>query len=99
MSFLFQRSDSPYPHPHPTISYIILTKKRVLLASMTKKTHDPVDDQFLNVQKAALFLDVSAHTIRRWAQMNTLKGVKIGTRGDWRFTKHNLLQMIKNGDT
>jgi predicted site-specific integrase-resolvase len=41
------------------------------------------------------FLDVNPYTIRRWAQLGRLKDVKIGSHGDWRFTKDNLLQMIK----
>jgi excisionase family DNA binding protein len=61
---------------------------------MNKKLEEQVDGQLLNVQKAASFLDVSANTIRRWAQLNKLNGVKIGSRGDWRFTKNDLLQMV-----
>lgn len=61
---------------------------------MNKKQLVQVGEQLLNIQKAASFLDVSANTIRRWAQLGNLKGVKIGPRGDWRFTKNNLLQMI-----
>ncbi len=62
---------------------------------MDKKQHEQTIGQLLNVQKAASFLDVSANTIRRWAQLGRLKGVKIGSRGDWRFTKDDLLQMIR----
>lgn len=62
---------------------------------MNKKQQYQSDEQLLNVQKAASFLDVSANTIRRWAQLKKLKGVKIGSRGDWRFTKNDLLQMIR----
>ena len=62
---------------------------------MNKKQPVPQDDQLLNVQKAASFLDVSVNTIRRWAQLNKLNGVKIGSRGDWRFTKNNLLLMVR----
>lgn len=62
---------------------------------MNKKQPVQLDEQLLNVQKAASFLDVSTNTIRRWAQLGKLKGVKIGSRGDWRFTKNNLLQMIR----
>ena len=65
---------------------------------MSKKQQVKLSEQLLNVQKAAAFLDVSTNTIRRWAQLGNLKGVKIGTRGDWRFTKNGLLQMIRKGD-
>lgn len=52
------------------------------------------ETQLLNVQKAASFLGVSSATIRQWAQAGKLKGVKIGSRGDWRFTTDELSKMI-----
>jgi len=52
----------------------------------------------LNVHKAATFLGVSVTTIRRWAQQKKLNGVKLGTRGDWRFTKEDLLKMMKGNN-
>lgn len=48
-----------------------------------------------NVQSAAKYLGVSPKTIRRWAQTGCLKGVKIGPRGDWRFTKKQLDELVK----
>ncbi len=51
--------------------------------------------QLLNVQKAAAFLGVSTNTIRLWAQKDKLKGVKVGTRGDWRFSREELSKMIQ----
>lgn len=64
---------------------------------MTKKTQDTLGDKLLNVKNSALFLDVSPGSIRRWAQQGKLQGVKIGSRGDWRFTKKNLLSMTRKG--
>ena len=55
-----------------------------------------IQGQLLNVQKAATFLDVNPNTIRKWAQSAKLQGVKIGSRGDWRFTKGDLLKMVKS---
>lgn len=52
-------------------------------------------DEFLNVQKAAKLLDLSAKTVRRWAQESKIKGFKIGTRGDWRFNRNELLKLLK----
>jgi excisionase family DNA binding protein len=63
---------------------------------MTKKQQDHIDGHFFNVRKASEFLDVNPNTIRKWAQQGKLHGVKIGTRGDWRFTKEDLLKMIKS---
>lgn len=65
---------------------------------MKKKQQNEIDGQLLNVQKAAAFLDVSSNTIRRWAQTKKLRGLKVGTRGDWRFTKVDLLKLVKKND-
>ena len=54
--------------------------------------------ELLNVQQAATFLGVTVSTIRRWAQSNKLVGIKVGTRGDWRFTKNELLKMVRRND-
>lgn len=51
--------------------------------------------QFLSVHDAASFLGVNPGTIRRWAQAKRLKGVKVGIRGDWRFTQEQLSGMIR----
>lgn len=56
-------------------------------------------NELLDVEKAAKFLGISVSTIRRWARKNQLKGLKIGTRGDWRFTKKELLKMVQRNDT
>ncbi len=50
----------------------------------------------LNVQKASIFLGVNVNTIRRWAKSGKLKGIKVGSRGDWRFTKDKLLKLVKS---
>ncbi len=57
------------------------------------------DSQFLNVHKAASFLGVHPNTIRRWAQENKLSGKRIGTRGDWRFTREALQQLMRDNHT
>lgn len=54
------------------------------------------EPQFLNVQKAASFLGVHPHTVRRWANENKLQGKRIGTRGDWRFSREALQNMLRN---
>jgi excisionase family DNA binding protein len=53
---------------------------------------------FFNVAQAAEFLGVNPGTIRRWARSNALTGLKVGIRGDWRFTKNDLLKMVKSND-
>ena len=52
------------------------------------------EEQLLNVQQASQLLGVSLKSIRRWAQQKKIRGLKVGSRGDWRFTKEDLLKMI-----
>lgn len=53
------------------------------------------DIDLLNVQQASRLIGVSPKTIRRWAQTKKVRGLKVSTRGDWRFTKEDLLKMVK----
>src|SRR5215831_4479331 len=55
------------------------------------------DPEFLSVHQAAAFLGVHPNTIRRWANQEQLPAKRIGTRGDWRFTKEALQQLMWNG--
>lgn len=52
----------------------------------------------MNVHDAATFLAVHPNTIRRWAQTGRLHGRRIGTRGDWRFTREDLLTVLHGDD-
>ena len=52
----------------------------------------------LDVQQAADLLKVSRSTIRRWAQGKKIVALKVGIRGDWRFTKEELLKMVIRND-
>lgn len=52
--------------------------------------------ELLDVHQAAKFLSVGVSTIRRWAQQKKIHGLKVGTRGDWRFSKKDLLNVVKS---
>jgi excisionase family DNA binding protein len=65
---------------------------------MTKQSIENDTQELLNVHKAASFLTVSVTTIRRWAQSGKIIGTKVGIRGDWRFTKKDLLKMMKKNN-
>lgn len=65
---------------------------------MTKLSIENDSQQLLNVHQAASFLTVSVTTIRRWAQSGKIIGTKVGIRGDWRFTKNDLLKMMKRNN-
>lgn len=54
-----------------------------------------MDKKLFGVSQAAEFLGVSVKTIRRWAQQGRLSGMKVGPRGDWRFTQNDLLKMVQ----
>jgi excisionase family DNA binding protein len=60
---------------------------------------DTINQEQFNVAQAAKFLHISPKTIRTWAQKGYLKGHKVGPRGDWRFTKEQLENMIKRPET
>lgn len=51
--------------------------------------------KLLNIRSAASFLGVNPGTIRRWAQEQKLNGLKVGSRGDWRFTEEELRKLIQ----
>ncbi len=53
------------------------------------------ETELLNVQQASKLIGVSPKSIRRWAQTKKVRGLKVGTRGDWRFTKEDLLKLVK----
>ncbi len=65
---------------------------------MTKLSIENSSQELLNVHQAASFLTVSVTTIRRWAQSGRIVGTKVGIRGDWRFTKKDLLIMMKGNN-
>ncbi len=53
------------------------------------------ESKLLNVQQSATFLGLNPATIRRWAKTNQLNGIKVGSRGDWRFTEEALSQLTR----
>nr|MBP7967766.1 PAS domain-containing protein [Candidatus Woesebacteria bacterium] len=58
---------------------------------------NPKDEPaLLNVKKAAAYLGVSPSAIRQWALSGKLVGLKVGSRGDWRFTKEKLSKLTTN---
>ena len=52
-------------------------------------------EKLFRVKKIAEILAVSPKTIRKWAKDKILPGIKIGPRGDWRFTKNDLSKIMK----
>ena len=54
----------------------------------------PSTKKLLTIRQASEFLGVNPGTIRRWAINKTLTGIKVGTRGDWRFKEQELSKLI-----
>lgn len=50
--------------------------------------------KLFTIQQAADFLGVNPGTIRRWALNKSLRGMKVGSRGDWRFVGKELAKLI-----
>jgi excisionase family DNA binding protein len=81
----------------PSWPFIVLPHSYIysdIMIEMTKLSILDGGKELLNVRNAAIYLGVSVTTIRRWAQSKKIIGLKIGTRGDWRFTKKELSKMV-----
>jgi PAS domain S-box-containing protein/excisionase family DNA binding protein len=52
-------------------------------------------EKLLTIQQASSLLGLNAGTLRHWAQENKVQAFKVGTRGDWRFKKEDLQEIIK----
>ncbi len=61
---------------------------------MSNNTNNPSINRLNTIRQASEFLAVNPGTIRRWAINGTLKGIKVGTRGDWRFEEKALEKLI-----
>jgi excisionase family DNA binding protein len=53
-----------------------------------------VVDKLLTPEQVAAVLNLSVRTVKGWLREGKLKGVKIGTRGDWRVKESDLEKYI-----
>lgn len=51
----------------------------------------------LKLNQTAELLNVSPWTLRLWDNNGKLKAVRVGTRGDRRYRKEDILKIIKEG--
>ena len=52
-------------------------------------------ETMLTVRQVADFLHVSICTVRRWSNNGTLKYYRVGSRGDRRYRKEDVLQFLE----
>ena len=52
-------------------------------------------ETMLTVRQVADFLHVSICTVRRWSNNGTLKYFRVGSRGDRRYRKEDVLQFLE----
>lgn len=54
-----------------------------------------VVEKLMTPEEAAKALSMSVLTVKKWLRSGKLKGVKIGSRGDWRVKETDLEEFIK----
>lgn len=53
--------------------------------------------QTLRISEAARLLGVTPMTLRRWDEAGILKARRMGPRGDRRYTREQILDVLKHG--
>ncbi len=62
---------------------------------MVKAATDIGLEKMLTVQQVAEFLQVSVCSVRRWSDNGTLKFYRVGSRGDRRYWREDVLLFLK----
>jgi excisionase family DNA binding protein len=62
---------------------------------MVKAAKDIGLEKMLTVQQVAEFLQVSVCSVRRWSDKGTLKFYRVGSRGDRRYWREDVLLFLK----
>ncbi len=62
---------------------------------MVKATTGVGLEKMLTVQQVAEFLQVSVCSVRRWSDKGTLKFYRVGSRGDRRYWREDVLHFLK----
>ena len=50
--------------------------------------------QLLTIREVARILNIHANTVRRWSDKRTLKSYRIGSRGDRRFMRDDIVLFL-----
>ena len=62
--------------------------------SMKQPVEDRKLDSMLTVRQVADFLQVSICSVRRWSDSGTLRFYRVGSRGDRRYQKEDVLRFL-----
>ena len=55
--------------------------------------------KLLTASEVSRLLHIHINTVRRWSDNGTLKSYRIGTRGDRRFDKDDIMEFLKTNMT
>jgi excisionase family DNA binding protein len=61
---------------------------------MRQTREDTQSDRMLTVRQVADFLQVSICSVRRWSDKGTLKFYRVGSRGDRRYQREDVLRFL-----
>jgi excisionase family DNA binding protein len=50
--------------------------------------------EVMTAADVAAFLKVGVGVVRRWTRIGSLKGYRLGGRGDWRYVKKDVLNFL-----
>ncbi len=62
---------------------------------MKQITKEPQLESMLTARQVADFLHVSICTVRRWSDKNMLKFYRVGSRGDRRYRREDVLRFLR----
>jgi len=55
------------------------------------------EEPLMTCDEVATFLQVSIASVRRWSRCRSIKALKIGSRGDWRYRYEDVLKYLSRG--
>ncbi len=59
-----------------------------------RKSEKLNNDDIMTSEEVANYLKVSISAVRRWARDGSLKGHRLGGKGDWRYIKKDVINFL-----
>ena len=63
-------------------------------SAVLSRKSNPTQAQMITTSEAAIMLHVNVNTIRKWANQGILEGYRLGRRGDRRFIKDKISELL-----